>query len=286
MTRTALALSLAALAAAGAASCGRQAPKTTPEVVAVHRAPLPDDPLDPAWNAAPVHATALLLQDMVEPRLLEASTPEARVRALTDGGRIAFRLDWDDPSGDDLPGVDRFTDACAVQLPAAAGADVPSPLMGEAGRTVEITYWRASWQAMVDGRGDSIEVLYPNATVDHYPFQAGPLAKDPAAAEQMAALYAPARSLGRAMAGPRTRPVEDLVAEGPGTLSPAAEAVSEGRGERTATGWAVVLTRPIPAALRDGRTQVAVAVWQGAEREAGSRKMRSGWIPLSIEAGR
>ena len=47
----------------------------------------------------------------------------------------------------------QFPDACAVQLPAKLEPTVPAPQMGEAGKTVEITYWRAAWQAVVDGRG-------------------------------------------------------------------------------------------------------------------------------------
>ncbi len=214
------------------------------------------------------------------------TTAEVFVRAASDGARVAFLLEWSDATADDMTKPAQFADACAVQLPSGSAADVPAPQMGEPGRPVEITYWRAAWQAMVDGRGDSIEVLYPNAAVDHYPFQAAPLGKDAAAAGQLAALYAPARSLGQAMGGPRTRAVEDLRAEGPGTLSPAGGAISEGRGRRTEGGWAVVLSRPLPTAFRAGRSQVAVAIWQGAEREAGSRKMRSGWIPLAIEEGR
>ena len=38
---------------------------------------------------------------------------------------------------------------------------VPAPQMGEAGRSVEITYWSAAWQAIVDGRGDTIQDVYP-----------------------------------------------------------------------------------------------------------------------------
>jgi hypothetical protein len=32
-----------------------------------------------------------------------------------------------------------------------------------------------------------------------------------------------------------------------------------------------------------GRGQVAFAVWQGSNQEAGSRKMRTGWVPLVVE---
>ncbi len=258
---------------------------STAEVVAARSAKLPTTPDDPEWAAAPVYAAQLLLQDMVEPRLIEASTPKVDVRALTDGSRIAFRLDWADDTANDLPGIARYADACAVQLPASTGPDVPAPQMGEPGRPVEITYWRASWQAAAEGRPDTIKALYPGATVDHYPFEAASLPPGSEAQREMTQRYAPARALGNDMAGPKGRAVQDLVAEGPGTIRPAPEARSEGRGVRTGAGWAVVLARPLPQGVRAGqRTQVAVAVWQGTQQEAGARKMRSAWVPLLIEA--
>jgi DMSO reductase family type II enzyme heme b subunit len=103
----------------------------------------------------------------------------------------------------------------------------------------------------------------------------------------MAKRYAPARALGNPMAGPRQSPVQDLVATGPGTLRPAEKMVSSGTGKATPNGWAVVIARPLPAGVRSGgRSQVAFAVWQGQKREAGARKMRTGWIPLSLEGAR
>lgn len=284
--RTLMAFGGIAFMAAALLSCGKGGPPPSPgEVLAVRRAAVPADPAAPEWKKAPLHTAALLLQDIVEPRLMTASTKTVDVQAITDGTRIAFRIAWLDSSANDLPGASRFSDGCAVQLPAALAADMPAPQMGEAGRAVEIAYWKAAWQAVVNGRPDSIQALYPGAAVDHYPFQAPTLAAGSPEREAMAARYAPARALGNTMAGPRARPVEDLIAEGPGTLYPAPEARSDGRGARTKTGWAVVISRPLPAALAAaGRTQAAFAVWEGGREEVGARKMRTGWVPLAIEA--
>lgn len=281
--RTTLPLVLA-LAAAAACSRGPSRKVSSAEVQVQRAAKLPSSPDDPAWRSVPVHPARLLPQDVVEPRLLLPSTAVVDVQALTDGERIAFRLEWAAPAASDRSGPAIFPDACAVQLPASTGPDAPNPMMGEAGRPVEIAYWRASWQATVDGRPDTLAALYPNAKVDHYPFESASLA--PGSPEQvaMAKRYAPARALGNAMAGPRDRPVEDLVAEGAGTIRPAPAARSTGAGKRTRDGWAVVIVRPLPAGvLPGGRSQVAFAVWQGAKTEAGPRKMRSGWVPLALE---
>lgn len=280
-------LAVSALFFIGLAStgCRQGPPPPVAEVVAVAQPALPSSPTDPLWNAAPVHIAPLLLQDMVEPRQLAVTTREVRVRAASDGTRVAFRLEWADGTRDDRPGPARFSDACAVQVPATVERDVPAPQMGEQGRSVEISFWRASWQAVVDGRGDTIRDLYPQASVDHYPFEAPSLEKDQKAKTEMALRYALARGLGNAMAGPRASPVEDLIAEGPGTLSPARERRSTGKGERSQHGWTVMIVRPLPAGLSPGtRSQVAFAVWEGSHREGGARKMRTGWIPLSLQA--
>ena len=273
---------LLSVAITAGASC-RRAPAPTPEVVAISAATLPVDPGDAAWQTAPEHVTTLLLQDLVEPRLTKPSTKEVRVRALSNGSEIAFRLEWADGVANDLPGAGRFPDGCAVQLPQKADVNAPDPQMGQQGRPVEIAYWRADWQATVNGRDDTIQALYPNATVDHYPFEARPLEPGSDAQRQMARRYAPADAVGNRRGGLRQSAVEDLVVEGPGTLSPAPTTTSRGRGMRTQNGWAVVITRRMPDGLGPrARTQIAFAVWEGSAQESGSRKMRTGWVGLSM----
>jgi hypothetical protein len=214
---------------------------------------------------------------------MQASTTLVNVQAATDGQKIAFRLSWNDATADDLPGPARFGDAAAVQLPAATAADVPAPQMGEDGKPVEITYWSAIFQAMVNGRKDNIEAIYPQASVDHYPFEAASLKPGSPAQQDMEKRYAPARALGNAMGGPRTVPVQDLLAEGPGTLRGAEKTLSSGTGKHSKDGWTVLLVRPLPNGTKPGgRTQAAFAVWQGSQQEVGAKKMRTGWIPLAI----
>jgi hypothetical protein len=272
---------------AGACAKKPSEPLSPSEVRVVHRAELPSATDAAAWHDVPTHEAGLVLQDMVEPRLMRRSTEQLRVQAVADGRRIAFRLRWEDATKNDLPGAARFADACAVQLPAVTTPDVPAPQMGEPGKPVQVSYWSAFWQATVDGRPDTIQALYPNATVDHYPFEAAPLREGSPERAEAAARYSPARRLGNSMAGPRDTPVQDLIAEGPGTLRPAEESISSGSGRHGGHGWVVGFVRPLPEALgagAGGRSQVAFAVWQGAGDEVGGRKMRTGWIPLTLEA--
>ena len=275
--------SLTILALLFATSCTKvQIP--TPEVNVAQVKEITLDPNAAVWEAVSLHASKMILQDLVEPRLLEPSTSEVLVKAITNGSEIAFRLEWLDESQSDMPGPRHFIDGCAVQLPSMADPNVPAPQMGEVGKTVEISYWRADWQAIVEGRADNINALYPNASIDHYPAEAKPLENNPQAQAEAAARYAPARALGSRRSGPREQPVEDLIAEGPSTLSPAPNAVSKGKGVKTPKGWAVVISRPMPAGFSAAMpSQIAFAVWEGSHIEVGARKMRTGWVPLILK---
>lgn len=262
----------------------KRVPVPTPEVNVAQVKEITLDPNAPVWDAVSLHLSKMILQDLVEPRLLEASTPDIQVKAITNGSEIAFRLEWLDESQSDMPGPKHFLDGCAVQLPAKVDPNVPAPQMGETGKTVEISFWRADWQAIVEGRADNINALYPNASIDHYPSEAKPLENDPKAQAEAALRYAPARALGNRRAGPRDQPVEDLIAAGPSTLSPAPNAISKGKGIRTKKGWAVVISRPLPVGFSVSTpSQIAFAVWEGSHIEVGARKMRTGWVPLILK---
>jgi hypothetical protein len=261
----------------------KKAPVQTTEVVAVSTTQLPASPADGAWEAAPEYVAKLIPQDLVEPRLAQPSTPEVRVQAMTNGSEIAFRLRWVDPERKDVETPGQFVDACAVQVPTKLMPNPPAPQMGEAGNSVQIAYWRADWQAWVNGRPDNIKSIYPNAEITHYPFQAQSLGAGSPEQQEMAKRFAPAAAAGNRRQGPRQSAVESLVAEGPGTLTPNPSLAVKGSGVRTQDGWAVMIVRPLPSGLApNARTSVAFAVWQGANKEAGARKMRSGWAPLAV----
>jgi DMSO reductase family type II enzyme heme b subunit len=265
-----------------AAGC-KKTPAPATEVIAVHAAQLPTGPADAAWDTAPEYVAKLIPQDLVEPRLAQPSTQEVRVQAMSNGVEIAFRLRWVNHEASDAETPGQFVDACAVQVPTKLMPNPPAPQMGEAGNSVQIAYWRADWQAWVNGRADNIKSIYPNAEITHYPFQASSLAPGSTEQQEMAKRFAPADALGNRRQGPRQSPVESLVAEGPGTLSPNPSLAVTGNGVRTQDGWAVMIVRPLPEGLAPkSRTSVAFAVWQGANKEAGARKMRSGWAPLAI----
>lgn len=241
------------------------------------------DPRSTAWERAPELVVPLLPQDVTEPRLLKAGTSLLRVRALHDGEGLAFRLEWQDASRDAVVATSRFSDGAAVQVPARAGGDIPSAFMGEAGKPVRIYFWKAAWQ---EARPDDqvIKSLYPNAAIDHYPFTAA----DPKRRAGLEAQYSPARAAGNPVTGVASAsPVQEVEAEGFGTVTAVRNGRSTGHGEWKQGSWSVVIALPLPrgGALQPGvRSYAAFALWDGGARQVGARKMRSNWVSLVLEA--
>jgi hypothetical protein len=270
-------------------AAGPDLPAKELRVASVEGALPRDDPFAAAWDRARVVVVALLPQDVAEPRLVAKGVESLRLRALHDGSDVAFRLEWEDAEVDDLVDTDRSSDAVAIQLPAAGeGRGLPDSMMGEKGKPVEIALWRALWQRRVDGGEVGIDALYPNRTVDHYPPDA---AKDPEARATLARLYEPPVAVENPVAAKTIAgPVEDLQAEGFGTLRSLGAARSTGCGVHRDGRWHVVISRPLDLAagartsLRPGEsTYVAVAVWDGGKNQRGALKMRSIWVPVTVE---
>ena len=137
MTRRASLATLLAVVASGCGMCGRPAPQASPDVLAVMRPSVPTDPDDPVWAGVPVHTAPLLLQDLVEPRLMTPSTAAVRVQAITNGTNVAFRLSWDDSVSNDLPKAGEF----GVRARALAVRVVRSVGLPAAGIAVFLAGW-------------------------------------------------------------------------------------------------------------------------------------------------
>jgi DMSO reductase family type II enzyme heme b subunit len=274
-----------------AAACGRGPVVDTAQVSALQvNGPLPtDDPASALWQRAPEHPAALMVQDVTEPRLSKPGVGLVRVRAVHDGTTVVFRLQWDDATRDVIPESGVSSDAVAVQFSVPPGADVPNAAMGEAGKPVEICFWKAVWQDDAERAAgvDRVAALYPRMAVDSYPFNQNEAARD-----EMTKRYAPAMAAGNPItARPQSGAVQEMLAEGFGTSSVPAVQHASGKGAWSPQGWAVTIARP----LREGdgrsnlevgtKTYMAFAVWDGAERNTGGRKMRSGWVPLVLQRG-
>lgn len=258
----------------------------TGDVNVAQVANLPDDADDHRWLRSPRLAVELGPQDMALPLRLEPAVRALSVRALHDRERIAFLLEWDDADADDLTiEVDRFRDACAVLLAPGPPAAELRP-MGTATQPVTLLHWKADWQRDVDEGRQGLDAAYPNRTIDVYPplYQTAPAEVGPDTYESSDAMqWLPGMDVGNpiSVAG-RSSPVEKLIAFGFGTSTHTAQQAATGRGVRGATGWRVIITRPLTATdegevdLDPGTVATAAfAVWSGGDREVGSRKAPS-----------
>lgn len=250
---------------------------------------LADDPYGDAWRAAPFVLVPMMPQQQTMPTLDTGTIPELVVQSMHDGKDIAWRLSWADTTPDGNVDVGRFTDSVAVQFPLDPGA---SPTMGHIGGKVQIIHWKALWQKDIDTHFQDVQDLHPNFWSDLYwfaegkwPFPIPEAFKDPASLQWFVAQQA-----GNPLAAfSRTTPVEELVAEGFGTLTHQPDSASVARGVHKDGRWAVVIRRPLKtddpldAVLTAGTpTQIGFAVWDGSKDNVGGKKHWSNWTPLEI----
>ena len=167
-------------------------------------------------------------QDMVLPQQLAPSVAAVRVRAIHDGARIGFLLEWDDTDVNDLTvRVDDYRDACAVLL-APGTADEALRPMGSATTPATLLHWKADWQRDVDQGRQGLEAVYPNRTIDVYPivYTTPPDDVDISTYQDAGATeWLPGVHVGNPMSAPtRTSPVEKAIAYGFSTTTTAANA--------------------------------------------------------------
>ncbi len=247
------------------------------------REALPRDPSAAAWKELQATAISLEPQRMIEPRLeREPIGTLVELRSMHNGDEIGFHLAWEDSSRSDIEVAGQFRDSVAVQLPVTPEGPAFA-VMGQPGRPVHLLHWRASWQRAMESGTGSIRDAFPNAVSDVSP-------EDVMKAE-LAQRFYPAQVAGNAMAvRKRTSPVEELVAEGFGTITSQAEQRAEGQGVRAGSRWEVVIVVPMAgkenqASLKAGdHTSVAVAVWNGGKGDRGARKQFAYWSGLELEA--
>lgn len=259
-------------------------PATAEPQIRADRAPATariDDPDAAFWAQLPETAIATLAQVVVAPMRPVPAVGELRVRAAHDGQFVALRIEWEDPAPDIDTVVDRFGDQVAVQFPADPASEVqPMPMMGHLGAPVRILQWRAVLQHELQHGAPTIKDLYPNAVVDLYP--------DRLLSGEEVQPYAGGRGLGNPVSRPRAlSPVLSQVAHGWGSLTATFDQEAGGKGVWRDGRWQVVITYPLAHEGRTGlragsESVVAFAVWDGGQREVGSRKAWTAWVPLLL----
>ncbi len=242
------------------------------------------DPASQAWAQAQAIEVPLTPQAGVLPSLAQSTIPTMQVRSLNDGKWVAFRLEWPDATKDELAiGQDQFRDAGAIQMP--VDQTIPGVCMGVRGQPVNLWHWKADWQNDIDNGFQDLMAQYPNFWKDYYPFVVGsPPFKTP---DDFASADARRFLVGWAAGNPlsdpaRLTPVEELIAHGFGTATHSADQGVLGRGQWADGRWSVVFARPLVTASETqaqltagGRGTMAVAAWNGSNKEVGARKQIS-----------
>lgn len=238
------------------------------------------------WQDAQEIKASLEPQDIAMPKLMQSQIKEIRVKALCDDKKLAFRLEWDDATQDTMQENGLFSDAVAIQLPPSPEAELPDPMMGQSDRPVHIHLWKAAYQRQIELGDWNLRQAHPHASVDHYPFDAA----SGESKEKMEKQYKIALASGNPISRNRTSSVDDLVANGYGKLAFLPQQNSMGWSQWQQGKWTVIISRPLSqdssskGGFKPGQsTFVAVGVWNGAEKQIGSRKMRTVWIPLILK---
>jgi ethylbenzene dehydrogenase len=218
------------------------------------------------------------------PHQPEPAVKALTVRAVHNGGWVAFLIQWKDPTRSDRVILDNFGDQVAVQLPVDIKASPPSPMMGNPGGRVNIMQWRAAFQKDIeDGHPPTIRDLYPYSWTDYYP--------DEVLGATDARPYAGALGIENPISRGTATPVLDQMAEGWGSMTVKPDQHALGKGVWKDGTWSVVVTRPMvsddvnaPRLVPGDRAVVSFAVWEGGHREVGARKAWAPWTPLVIAA--
>jgi DMSO reductase family type II enzyme heme b subunit len=279
-------------APAPAAAAAAPPPPAAPElqVVRVDSAPALDNPDDPSWDRAPMIQVPLQPQQTAHPMLDTATISSVNVQALRDQHRIVWRISWEQPTPAQIANVGRFPDGAAIQFPMVDGAPFT---MGAPDMPVRVLYWKALWQKDISEGFQDVHHQYANAWSDLYWFAEGeapfPLAE--AFARPEAREWLIAYRAGNSMADfERPAPVEELVAEGLGTVTHVPDTPSNAHGVWKDGRWSVMIDRPLdpgdPIAHRlngGGQVAISLAVWDGSAGNVGARKHWCNWIPMRME---
>ncbi len=256
----------------------------------VDRAPV-DDPNAVVWAEAMPIAIPLSAQLISKPRIWEAHVDKVTVRSVNDGNRISYLVEWSAPrESKDLLKHEDFRDAAAVQFPVTAEGQRPYFCMGQEDGTVNIWHWKADWEQDLAGFKD-IEDIYPNIAVDTQKALIGaqidpyPLSPYQDELQPDSEIFLTGKGAGNIFsdAGLREGAIENLVADGFGTLTTSNVQDVQGKGVYSSGSYKVIFSREMSAGdglarFVPGKYQpVAFAVWNGAEGDRDGMKSVSSW---------
>lgn len=233
---------------------------------------LPSSSSDPAWDAV---AGAVIT---IGP-IWRTSDPTRHVtlRAAHDGKDLAVRLEWANPAPAAGGGrVQDFVDRAALQFSLHAKPGFLG--MGDPFRPVNLWQWSSRRRVEGEDPRALMAAVYPQKKADIYP-------------DRRELVYS-AMMAGNLVATEAANAVEDANAQGPGTLVLQAKSDQNVSGDSAwANGqWRVAFRRSLaPQGRADvdltpgRRVPMALAVWDGRNRDRNGQKNVSGWLFLTIE---
>ena len=209
---------------------------------------LPDDPFDSFWNTgqAPAPISIELGPQMItNPKWPNPSTQKVSIRAVKNRGELAVMLEWKDNTRDgNFDHSSLYVDRAAVMFPVEVGIEAPLITMGEPG--VPVNIWQ--WKSIGGEKGQ------------------------PGVKEKKVLAY---------------HTVEDLNAEGFSTLTYQDKQNVKGTAIWKDNMWRLTFKRNlIDDDLNDVQFRqsvlMAVAVWNGSNKELNGQKGIAGWMLLQF----
>jgi DMSO reductase family type II enzyme heme b subunit len=251
---------------------------------------IPSDPGSAFWsNYGPTkgkHVTVTMDPQMItNPMWPNPSTKWVNVKAATNGKEIAVRLEWSDPTRNDIMvRSQQYKDQAALMFPVNISGEEPPFTMGGEGERVNIWQWKATWDKESAGSAGNtgmqdLEDQYGNMAMgsgSYYMYEpegklsgldtahesgtkmgsranrgAGDISKRGTHVDfgmgKNEGVYNPGRATGNIMsdASMRVSAVEDLNAEGFSTLTTQAHQDVQGEGNWANNRWTVVFKRSL-----------------------------------------
>lgn len=233
------------------------------------------DPQSEYWQHVPQGQVPLYAQPMVAPRPEKTTTEMITVQAIHNDKRVAFRIRWKDPDESQAGRLGEFSDGVALEFPIKSIETTPV-MMGAKDNPVHIFHWRAQYQRDMEKGKPEIKDIYPHASIDMYPLEFKE-AKGGTPAEQMK--FYPGKVAGNPQAFAKNG-VDEIIAEGFSTSSVQAGHGSNAKGEWKNGIWTIVIVRPM---FVEKSPHIAFAVWQGGQKEVGSRKsVAMSWLKVKV----
>lgn len=231
---------------------------------------IPLDPHAPVWQEAQEVVISLVPQNAVSPATNVAQKRNLTLRALTHENELGLLLTWEDTTNDmTVLENQAFADAVAVAFPVnyGEGNKLPYIGMGNVGRPVNIWHWKAAWQTDVDKGFTGVDTVSKGQVPTVAPVEnsAGLQAGSPLSQRK------------------RTSSVENLLAEGFGTLTSTNDGKLVGKGVWKEGYWHVViksLRHSSDQAVNlgtSGLVPITFAVWDGAQAERNGMKGITHW---------